>query len=1261
MRNSRVFRTLVLTVLFVFTVFSPFSYAGTVAVSGTAGFSTHWYAGGVQAQIPVTVTNTGTTPILCVALIRQNSSYTWISASAVGWTNRISGNNTSMIFDGGPLNAGESKVFNVTIQVPNTTQTASTMGARAGASASTANVCANDRALTASSPGALGLNVDITAPSVPSILSVTALTPNSVQVVTSVPTDLHSGLNQTPYQFDETTLASGATDSDWLSDVTYIDDGLNHLTQYCYRVKARDLVLNESVYSAAVCVSTPTNDYDNDGLTNADELIRGTDPNDPDSDDDGLNDGNEVSRGTDPLDTDSDDDTYSDSNEVANGTNPLDPNDPPPPIVDTDGDGLSDTDEAVYGTNLNDPDSDDDGLNDGNEITRGTDPLDVDSDNDGFSDGSEVSNGTNPLDANDPPPVDTDGDGLTDNDEAVRGTNPLDADSDDDGLNDGDEITRGTNPLDADSDDDTYSDGNEILNGTDPLDPLSPPVPPIDTDGDGLSDDDETARGTDPNDVDSDDDGYNDGAEVIAGTNPLDPLDPPPPVLDTDGDGLTDVDEAVRGTDPNNSDSDGDGLNDGNEVTRGTNPLDQDSDDDGYSDTSEVANGTNPLDPLDPIPPASDADSDGLTDADEATRGTDPNNPDSDSDGLNDGNEVTRGTDPLDTDSDDDTYSDSNEVANGTNPLDANDPLPPVVVVVPEQAPVQSGSSESVAYVKEQQKEEQIELIPEEIVEIEVPVEPEIPEDIRDQIIDEIQPEDFEIPVEEEQAIIVIEEVVEVEVGEPETTIPVTVPGGTRSAVPIVSTRGDERAPSISLSSISSGVLDSDEIFFDGAIRDSGGVIESIKISIDGGKSSFPVSSVKGIGTSKADFSFNATELRDGNYDVLVYAEDNSGNEAISESYELVVDRYDPYIGNSFSSVGVLGILPDENFIQQSAVGVTQDFYVAVGGGASSVKLIESARGVSLDLSYLENMGLWKASFTYDEAGWWNFKVYAKDGAGNEKEKMIEPSYVSEGGKIISENGEEISDYEIEIYRYIADEDDWEIWDAQPFNQLNPSNSWNQKALAFTLPQGTYYFVSKSDGYRKLTSEILELKQTTIVSPEFTMEKASFMASVPVLGWIYSAFDWGTTGDLVLKSEIPLDNPVSDEGLKIGDKFPSDELFGEDGVYEEVDDSGLKLYTILPSWNPFGREQIDVLNNLSGSYADDVIVLSNLESESTLRQFLKRGLEDVELRSDEAGYLMEYLDVSTSPQHFLVDENSLVIDKRVGVLSESDIKTLLTN
>lgn len=92
-------------------------------------------------------------------------------------------------------------------------------------------------------------------------------------------------------------------------------------------------------------------DSDQDGLSNEQEAVIGTDPNNPDTDADGLSDGDEVLvYSTDPRNRDTDNDILIDGDEVHRfKTNPR--------LADTDGDGIPDGVEVAQGTDPLDPNS----------------------------------------------------------------------------------------------------------------------------------------------------------------------------------------------------------------------------------------------------------------------------------------------------------------------------------------------------------------------------------------------------------------------------------------------------------------------------------------------------------------------------------------------------------------------------------------------------------------------------------------------------------------------------------------------------------------------------------------------------------------------------------------------------------------------------------------------------------------------------------------------------------------------------------------
>lgn len=472
-------------------------------------------------------------------------------------------------------------------------------------------------------------------------------------------------------------------------------------------------------------------DPDNDGLSNAQEAILGTDPDDNDTDNDGIDDGDEVGNDstldagdTNPLDADSDDDGLSDGQEILgldgmpNSGDETDPSNP-----DSDNDGLLDGTETGLTTPIPG------GVSDGSGVAyQGTDtgsanfvadadpgtttnPVDPDSDDDGLSDGEEDSNGdgatVNTIGATgsagtgetDPNVADTDGDGLLDGDEVAGigplagfgATDPLDSDTDDGGTQDGTEVfADNTNPtlgnggddFAQDPDNDGLSTAQEVALGTDPND--------ADTDGDGIDDGDEVgndgtvnAGDSNPLDADSDDDGLSDGNELFGADGVPNTQDETNPLLsDTDGDGLGDGLETgvTAGIPGGNSDANatpfaGTDTNSPNfavdsDPASTTDPTDPDTDDDGLQDGIEDANG------------------DGATGTiiigGTGTMGsgeTDPNSADTDGDGLRDGNESDGSgpqngfgaSDPLDTDTDDGGVDDGTEVLiDGTIPSTGN-------------------------------------------------------------------------------------------------------------------------------------------------------------------------------------------------------------------------------------------------------------------------------------------------------------------------------------------------------------------------------------------------------------------------------------------------------------------------------------------------------------------------------------------------------------------------------------------------------------
>lgn len=204
-------------------------------------------------------------------------------------------------------------------------------------------------------------------------------------------------------------------------------------------------------------------DTDQDGLSDGEEALYGTEETNPDTDGDGMPDGWEVQNQLDPLD-------------VADGE------------LDADSDGLINLKEYQFEGDPNEADTDGDGLPDFWEAQQGTWLSDA-------SDAAKASNyrnGLSHLQQFLDPGTDTDSDGLSDFAESLWQTNPSVADTDGDGVPDGYEVANGLKPALA-SDATADKDQDQVTNLAEFSADLT--TWDYDTDGDLMGDGWEIAQG----------------------------------------------------------------------------------------------------------------------------------------------------------------------------------------------------------------------------------------------------------------------------------------------------------------------------------------------------------------------------------------------------------------------------------------------------------------------------------------------------------------------------------------------------------------------------------------------------------------------------------------------------------------------------------------------------------------------------------------------------------------------------------------------
>jgi hypothetical protein len=436
--------------------------------------------------------------------------------------------------------------------------------------------------------------------------------------------------------------------------------------------------------------------------------------------------------------------------------------------------------------------------------------------------------------------------------------------------------------------------------------------------------------------------------------------------------------------------------------------------------------------------------------------------------------------------------------------------------------------------------------------------------------------------------------------------------------------------------------------------------VSAIDYSLDDGKTWIPVDTFVGQFKKYASYSFQPTNLLDGNWQVKVRTKDTSGNIGYSGVVTLIYDRLPPVPGLLHCSFGSIHIEPDIAGTLTFLSGETYMCYVGAVGGPTQMDFMFShgSSSQSIDtkipLQYDTALSLWKAEIHPKISGSYRLKIHAIDGAKNQSDKDYGILSVLPRGQIRGTH-DFIPNAEITVFEKSPETNEFTIWSGEPYSQENPKKTLEDGSYGFLLPRGIYVVQVDAPSYKRFLSYAIHIQSLTYISPSITLDSRESLQ----IGPIHIEFPYLSASMKPLSNIV---NSVPEVQTNAISTLPMLSFISPDGelVYSSKFRGKPTLLTFVSSWSEQLSDQMVQLELLQKEYPDIAVWVIFIEdSASKIRSIRDTSRYTLPLLSDSDGVAGTELGIIYGPTHIILDRLGTVQHRITGLQQAQELYTLL--